>query len=565
VIALAALRRQNMSRKNRKSKKPNKQAKEFSAWHGVVGNWVKSSKTPYVLLGLILILATGLRLYQLNSPLMWFDEVVTISIATGQFQEKVNPPMDVIVEKPRNTASISCAEPLSEVWKWHADQDVHPPLYNTIFYLWRCLFGDSFASVRILSLLPGIASIFVIFLLGRQLYDARTGLWAALLMSVATPQIVYSHEVRGYALLFFFGLCAALVVARIEKLGPTRWRCASLAFLSFCLAFTHYFSFGFLVALAVYCAIRLRGRSLVCAAAGFSLGAVLFLTIWGPSIWKQFFGSNPFTAVYLETRHNPSVANHLWDFLAAWPERIFFRLPSEIMMRPPWLILIFLLPGVAIIWKRSLLLPWLWLLCTVGFVWGIDLMRETFHFIEIRYTLLAAPAAYLLVAAGIFVGRRQAVWNSILPAILSIILLIQIPKAYTPYKESWVEMAEAVKNSASPTDAVILPHVGGPLKLYWPMFLWTSLSYYTFHPDRPMAIVTRPLDQKKMEQIGWGRGAWIITRIPEFPQSASTDWPQYWIPGCKVDVALALQDRATLFHVTLPEAPRNMLYPSSGN
>jgi uncharacterized membrane protein len=527
--------------------------------------WMSSEKTVWVALAVIMMLTTALRFYNADSPLMWFDELATLGMGTAQYSggnEKCFP-RDVVQMHPRNTSSIASAEPLLAVWEMQAKEDVHPPGYYNVFYFWRKMFGDSFASVRMPSILPSIASVFLIFLIGRQLYDSRTGLWAALLMCLASPQIIYANHVRPYCFLTFLGLCTALAVLQIEKHTPTAWRALLLGVLSFYLAFTHYFSIGLLVALSIYCIIRLRGNKLVCAMSGFAIGGALFLTIWGTSMHHQFFG-NQWQASYYATRQNPEVAKHALEFLAAWPERIFLHLPIEIITRPPMLIILLLSPGFAIIWKRNLLLPWLWVICTAGFVWGMDVFRNTFHFIEIRYTLLAAPGVYFLVAAGIFIGRRQAIWNSILPAILAIFLISQIPKAYTRYKENWFEMAELINKSGSPMDAIILPLAGEPWQSYWPKFIWTGISYYIYNPNRPMALISKPLNSEMMAQIGWGRGAWVLTRIPDFPQSASKDWPTTWVPGCRVDGSWAAQDRATIYHVILPDAPIS-LFPVGGN
>ena len=556
-----------MSRKKKISKKSDKQTPLSVSWReSVLKRW-KSPKTPYVLLALILILASALRIYKADQPLMWMDEIYSLGVSTGQYQGHMDShfPLDVVVKNPANHSSIKTTEPISTTWKYHREFDVHPPLYHTLLHFWRILFGDSYISVRVLSIGPSILSIVVLFFLGSRIFDKTTGLWAALLMCLATPQIVYAQEVRGYSLLISFGISAALVLIDIEQSGPKLWSAISLVLLSFCLAFTHYFSFGLLVALSIYSLIRLRGKSLACMIGSFAIGAVIFLVIWGPSFWQQFFGESTIRDHYLATRQDPSVAQHCFEFLAGWPERLFLHLPPEYLTRPPLLIFLYLLPGVAIFWKRELLLPWIWAICTAGFVWGMDYRRDTFHFIEIRYTLLAAPAVYMLVAAGLFRDRRYVVYNSILPCILSIFLIFQIPKAYISYKESWFELSELIKKNGGPNDVIILPHAGTDIQVYWPQIIWTAISYYNYNPGRPMAIPSKPLTNEMMEQIGWGRNAWILTHVPDFPQSASMDWPAKWIPGCKVLGATVAQGRATVFYVTLPEAPLRLFTPSDGN
>jgi hypothetical protein len=513
----------------------------------------------WIFLGVILFAATILRFYDCNNPILWYDEISNLGLVTGQDigngDEKFFP-RDTVVLHPNNTSSINSAKPLFEAIFSRAPYDVNPPLPTFVLYLWRCVFGDSVSSVRMLSILPSIACVLLIFLVCKELFDEFSALWAALLMCLATPQIVYAYEVRAYALLFFWGLATALVIIQLEKKGPTWWRILLLALLSFCLSMTHYFSFGFLVSLAIYCVIRLRGKSLFSALIGFGIGGVLFLISWGETFYHQFFGNAPVLSQYLASRKNPNISAQAIEFLAGWLERVLLHLPVEYLARPSWVLIVFLLPSIAIFWKRNLLLPWLWLSCTVGFVWGLDVWRDTYHFTEIRYTLLAAPAAYLIIATGIFLGKRQVLWNSIAPALLSIYLVFQIPKAYTPYKENWSEVANLIKNSGASNEAIILPHVGQEIQIYLPSFLWTAMSYYAYCPDRPMVILRNPMSQEMIAQLGWGSKAWILTKFPDFPQSASQDWASLCIPGCRVIGSWVAQNRATIFHVVLPDSPK---------
>jgi uncharacterized membrane protein len=519
--------------------------------------WLDSRQAEWILLGMALIVSACLRFYQINNSVLWMDEIASIGISAGVYPDFdcKNFPTDILSKSYPNLASIKFSQPLSEVWKFHAEQDVHPPFYHSILHIWRELAGESFISVRMPSILSSILAILILYLLTKSLFDRWTAFWASLLMSLSAPQIIYAQEVRGYALLTLFGLCAVFMLIRIEKLGPTIQRAALLGIFSFALAFTHYFSFGLLFALAMYTVLRLRGKALVYALSGFTFGGAIFLAVWGPQMWNQFFGPgfefNKFDAV----RQSSEISKQIPDLVAGWFERLFFHLPNEFATRPPETLLIYLLPAVAIFWRKNLLLPWLWLICTMGFVALLDLKRETFHFTQIRYTLLAAPAVYMIVAAGVFNGKWKTFYNSLLPAILSIFLIISIPKVYTPYKERWFEIADLIKEKGKPNETIILPHAGQSFQVYWPQFLWIVISYYIYDPNRPMIIPTKPLSQEAISQIGWGKDAWVITRFPEFQQANSLNWASLWVPGCQVKGGWVAQAGATVFHIKLPEAP----------
>jgi len=519
--------------------------------------WLDSRQAEWILLGVILILASALRFYNSTSPLMWMDEIQSLPQSAGLVQqypgENGRFPLDEVVIGHSNTTSINCSENLKMMWRMQM-YDMHPPFYLTVLHISRLITGDSFFNFRIPSLLPSILCVYLIYLLGKKLFNKWTGLWAALLMALTTPQIIYAQEVRMYGLLTLLVLWAALTLVNIEQLGHSIKRSILIGVLSCLILMTHYYSVGFLLALGLYSLIRFRGKKLAYTLGGFLFGAILFGIILGPFVYAQTKGPN--FDIYLTTRQNVEIAKKIPELVAGWTERLFFNLPSDFVMRPIEVIFIFLLPIAAIIWRKNLLFPWIWVLATVGFVVGMDLFRDTFQFTQIRYTLIAAPAVYLIAAAGIAKGPGETLFNSILPALLSVLLIFNIPHVYTPCKERWIDMAELLKSNGSSTDAVILPHLGNNDKLfYWTQVFWNVISLYSYDAKRPLIIPTKTLSRESLEKIGWGKEAWLITRVPEFPESLSVDWPLKWVPGCTVISGSVAQAGATVFKIKLPEAP----------
>jgi uncharacterized membrane protein len=502
----------------------------------------------------VLSIATFLRLWNIQCPLMWQDEISTIGNATGQFtgvDDQKRFPENVIIGKPYNTSSINSAESIIDVWKYFAGGDVNPPLYYTIFYFIRYLLGDSFFSFRILSTISSIISVLIIYIIGKKLFNKWTGFWAALLMCLSAPQIIYSYEVKQYAFLIFLGLCSMLVLIQIEQNGVTRGKIIIFTALMASLSLTHYFSFGFLFGLALYCIIRFRGKKLFILGTAFIASALLFLIIWGYGFYQTFFG--PITNIYNwgAYRQDPHMLKYLPLLLDAWPRRILFDVPIEVNSMPVYFGVFCLFPLFAIFWKPNLLLPWVLIFTTIGFVTLLDLFRETYHMSQIRYTLLAAPCAYLVISAGVFNGRFNHLINAIAPAAISIFLILDIQTPFKPYKENWVEMASILKKG-SPTDIVLLPHNGPKNQIYLPQLIWTALGLYAYNPDRPMAFLTKPLTKEMMQQAGWGKPAWIFTRIPEYPQATDIRWPSTWVPGCKINGAWSFSNSIVVHYITLP-------------
>src|SRR4029077_12226550 len=92
------------------------------------------------------------------------------------------------------------------------------------------LFGDSSWSVRLPAVLFGVASIWALFLLGRELLSTREGLLSAALMTVSYHHIWFSQNARGYTALLFWSLLSSWFLVRALKTSRNRdWVLHALA------------------------------------------------------------------------------------------------------------------------------------------------------------------------------------------------------------------------------------------------------------------------------------------------------------------------------------------------
>jgi len=125
---------------------------------------------------LILILATILRLISSNQSL-WLDEAINVLSAKN---------LDFI--------SFVSRYPIA---------DFHPPGYFAILWVWSRLFGFSEIAVRAPSVIFGLGTIFITYLIGKNLFEQKVGLIAAFLLSLAPLHIYYSQEARMYSFAAF--------------------------------------------------------------------------------------------------------------------------------------------------------------------------------------------------------------------------------------------------------------------------------------------------------------------------------------------------------------------------
>ena len=127
----------------------------------------------------ILIIGLILRLISLNQSL-WLDEAINV-LASKNYSF-----LAMIAE--------------------YAKGDFHPPGWFIILWFWTKLFGYSEVAVRIPSVIFGVISIYVTYLIGKKLISKEVGIIAALIMCLNPLHIYYSQEARMYSL-------ATLVVA----------------------------------------------------------------------------------------------------------------------------------------------------------------------------------------------------------------------------------------------------------------------------------------------------------------------------------------------------------------
>jgi hypothetical protein len=118
--------------------------------------------------------------------------------------------------------------------------DRQPPLYHLTLWLTIRAFGHDEFAVRLPSLIAGTLVIGVLYELGRELYDRRTGLIAAAFAAVSPLLIWYSQEVRMYTFVALFGLLALLTQLRAIRNG-TMLNWAAYVLATAALLWSHYF------------------------------------------------------------------------------------------------------------------------------------------------------------------------------------------------------------------------------------------------------------------------------------------------------------------------------------
>src|SRR5271167_606334 len=150
--------------------------------------------------------------------------------------------------------------PLKEMLAALVQDFVHPPLHYFVLRGWFKVFGFGLFQARMLSVIFGTLAVAFLYLLAEYLFDRRTALLSALLMSGSQLAIMYSQEVRPYAQFHFLALFSSYLFVRVMREGRPAywWGFVASAIL---MLYTDYFSVYLIVALFAVAAIyRQRSR-----------------------------------------------------------------------------------------------------------------------------------------------------------------------------------------------------------------------------------------------------------------------------------------------------------------
>jgi len=137
----------------------------------------------------ISLLALVLRLINLTRYDLWHDEIASL------FKVKI-----------------------SSLWYLSTNFPSFQPLYNLFLTYWQVL-GDTPLILKFSSVISGIISVFVIYLLGRELFNKKAGIICAFLFSISPFSIQYSQELRPYSLLILLILISTFSFVKLLNKG----------------------------------------------------------------------------------------------------------------------------------------------------------------------------------------------------------------------------------------------------------------------------------------------------------------------------------------------------------
>ena len=442
-------------------------------------------RSPLRATGIILLVLTSvaaiLRFLWLGSASLWIDELFSVAWSQMSSAYLLGPGVRI---------------------------ETNPPGYYLLLHFWMQAFGESEFAVRALSALASIATVPVVYALGRTLFGHRTALVAALLMTINPVAVAYAREARSYSWMTLadaISLWAMVAVFRSRDTAVRQsWAWLGVFVVSIIAScWLHYTSFLFAAGCYVAVAsLLLRDKPFRWREAALWLVSLVIITLCvGWLVWLAMLLSDSGNLVWVPPLSWGSLGNFLLSLTVPGPE-------TPELMPVLWgicalMLLIVLAPG-----RRRLPLghPGAAVLLVVPFVYCALLVGMS----AARPMLLARTATWLTVPLCLLLARGVTAWTprwslaTGLVPILTFLICTQHGFQY-PSTEDWRGASRLVATNARCQGPVL---IGG----------FNALGFYYYKPpaDRPLYVFLP--DPRRRNAVEFSLSEQLM-RLPELPIS----------------------------------------------
>lgn len=433
-------------------------------------------KNTQTLLIVILLLGAFLRVYGLGDESFWLDESETVK--STEYTVPYLIKMSYI--------NLTLLPQYFEVGGL--------PLYHVLIHYWNKIFGLSEFNLRLFSALFGILSIYLIFLVGKFLFNSQVSLIASFIFAINHQQIYFSQEARLYSMLVALTLLSALSLLHALRTNKNLyWGVFVIATAS--LLYTHYFTFFILLFQGLFILMYWKKYKALVKKMIFSGIAIFLLYLpWIPALFKQLSYQPPFTKVASEP-----ILNKLLLVLVQFNSWVSPDLNNRAALRvmnfseltnSGWIliisvVMIALLLGFAFLFglicpkgkkldigslkNCKVIFLLLWLLVPIFIPFLISAISpQNSVFSSIRYVLFASPPYYLIASLGI---SRMYKWKSFFLALLALFSIFPLYSYYINFDmEQWREASKYLQLNRLPDEYLFIQKANNmlPLGYYYP-------------------------------------------------------------------------------------------------
>ena len=346
-----------------------------------------SKRMDYILLGVIMLVAAVLRLWKLGDvPFMHDEFSALLRTRFDNFHDFIQ--LGVM-------------------------PDSHPIGVQLFLWGWVKLFGMNSFWVKLPFVLMGIGSIYLIYLIGRQWFNSKVGLFSAAFFAVSQFTVFYSQLARPYAAGLFFVLLMAYFWYKVvfDYKKPSFGTYIGFALSAWACSLMQYFSIaqaGLIFLTGLFFLPKERRKAYWLS----GIAAVVLFAPTLPIFWQQLFVSGSIGGWLSAPK-----ATFLLDFI-----QYTMNYSQLFMFATGIIILLPLILGKRDKSKKPLRwagLAWFVIIFAIAFVYS--LYREP---ILQHSTLIFSFPFVIIVAFSLFKSRTLASWQTAL--VVAVILFVGI-------------------------------------------------------------------------------------------------------------------------------------------
>jgi mannosyltransferase len=380
--------------------------------------------------------------------------------------------------------------------------DRNMALYYWLMFAWLRLVGTNANEglIRLPAMLAGVASVGLIYLLGRRLFSSLAGLAAAVLVAFNSWDIAMSQQARGYTLWIALTILSYLLLDCSLRGG--RWRSwLGLGLVNGLAFYCHFFAVFIIVAQGV-AVLGLRSRQ---ALVRFIVAGLVSLTLIAPLVPLVMRD----TGSGLVARLAPPDLADLLDLgvLASGGSLLTLGLHAALAAIG---LLMLRASGRPVLW-----LVWSWLVVPVALVM---LISQRYTIFNDRYLFAVAPA--LALVAGSALAQVRSPWTA-LSALLTLTLSISLmcTRVKVARGEEWRQAVSYATNQAEPGDGwLFLSKRSQNAFEYYAGWGWGR------NPDAPYADILEPLSWHGLRRPSQVRSLSSLDVLDDFAAIHSRIW-----------------------------------------
>jgi mannosyltransferase len=377
----------------------------------------RGGRTPLLLLGAVMAAVAGYLVFLVGQEhSLWLDETLSAGLQDLSWRG---------------------------LWTVLTERDTNMALYLVLLKAWSRSSTDP-AALRALSVLFGVATIPLVYVLGTRLRDRVTGVIAAAVMGANAFFLVHSQEVRGYTLVLFLVSLASLLFFRACE-DPRLPRFVWYVLVAAAGVYVSWYAL-FVVAAHGVASLLHRDRRVLSRYTAAATAAVLVLIapliafVATAGVEQMSWDEVP-SIVELAR----AVANVLGGqgLTAGAPLLVLFALGGAAALRS----------AVSLGWDRGGWAPFALAAWALAPILGGFLLSQATPIFEERYLIVALPPLCLLLALGLRSLPVPAAYGGL--ALVLVVLLSQAVQPVLPRNdERWDEASAYVLEEAVSGDGI---------------------------------------------------------------------------------------------------------------